>query len=121
MSPTFMLHEHELYSGTCGTDFVDIDSSMKRPITIGVYGHPSHLRSEYVMKVIFYENFDKSPEDMSDYLPGDLQEWRYNVTDILSDKAELDEHQSRSSLVEIAEILFSILTFLIELVLEVLV
>jgi len=121
MSPTFMLHEHELHSGTCGTDFVDIDSSMKRPIAIGIYGHPSYLRSEYVMKVIFYENSDKPPEGFeSDYLPGDLQEWRYNVTDIFSDKVELAERHSRSSLIEIAEILFSILTFLVELVLEVL-
>lgn len=125
MTPTFQLHEHEFHSSTCGTDLVDIDNSMKRPIAIGVYGYPLYPRSEYVMKVIFYEEANEPPETGANsldsvYLPVDLQEWRHNVTDIFSDDQEGEGHHAKSSLIEIAEILFSILTFLIELVIEML-
>ncbi|XP_064622613.1 UPF0669 protein v1g209471-like [Lineus longissimus] len=43
---------YELQSVTCGDDEVLIPTSMKRPIGIGVYGHPSHKESKYVMSLM---------------------------------------------------------------------
>ncbi|XP_044576968.1 UPF0669 protein C6orf120 homolog [Cotesia glomerata] len=36
-----------LQSTTCGEDIIFIPQSFKRPVSIGVYGHPSHEASQY--------------------------------------------------------------------------
>jgi hypothetical protein len=43
---------YELQSVTCGDDELLIPTSMKRPIGIGVYGHPSQDTSKYVMSLL---------------------------------------------------------------------
>lgn len=51
IEPTFDLDRHSLQSITCGEDIVEVPTHFKRPVNIGVYGHPSHESSLYVLQV----------------------------------------------------------------------
>ncbi|XP_076181183.1 UPF0669 protein v1g209471-like [Ptiloglossa arizonensis] len=54
--PTYQLDEYCLQSATCGEDIILIPDSFKRPVSIGVYGHPSYEISKYILLV--YETTD---------------------------------------------------------------
>ncbi|CAG5099574.1 Similar to Ercc4: DNA repair endonuclease XPF (Mus musculus) [Cotesia congregata] len=45
--PTYEPDQYCLQSTTCGEDIIFIPQSFKRPVSIGVYGHPSHEASQY--------------------------------------------------------------------------
>ncbi|XP_049640979.1 UPF0669 protein C6orf120 homolog [Suncus etruscus] len=60
LHPSF--DDYALQSATCGGDLVAIPSHFQRPVGIGVYGHPSHLESEFEMKVYY----DRAPEQRPD-------------------------------------------------------
>lgn len=49
--PTFDPETYCLQSSTCGVDSVDIPKGFRRPVGIGVYGHPSHESSNYLLEV----------------------------------------------------------------------
>ncbi|XP_014486737.1 PREDICTED: UPF0669 protein C6orf120 homolog isoform X2 [Dinoponera quadriceps] len=49
--PTYELDHYCLQSTTCGEDIIFIPKSFKRPVSIGVYGHPSHEISKYTLLV----------------------------------------------------------------------
>ncbi|XP_040821103.1 UPF0669 protein C6orf120 homolog [Ochotona curzoniae] len=49
LHPSF--DDYELQSATCGRDGVCVPARFRRPVGIGVYGHPSHRDSEFEMKV----------------------------------------------------------------------
>ena len=49
LSPDYI--NYELCSATCGLDDVIIPSEMIRPVGVGIFGHPSHEISEYVLSV----------------------------------------------------------------------
>ncbi|XP_017880589.1 UPF0669 protein C6orf120 homolog [Ceratina calcarata] len=49
--PTFDPDQNCLQSITCGDDIILIPDSFKRPVSIGIYGHPSHENSTYVLLV----------------------------------------------------------------------
>lgn len=53
---------YKLQSATCGHDVVVVPRDFVRPVGIGIYGHPSHLESEFEMRVFY----DQTPvtEDM---------------------------------------------------------
>jgi len=40
-----------LKSETCGIDVVSVDSSIQRPVYIGIYGHPFYLSSKYKLSI----------------------------------------------------------------------
>ncbi|XP_078674345.1 UPF0669 protein v1g209471-like [Branchiostoma floridae x Branchiostoma belcheri] len=50
LSPDF--DNYDMNSVTCGDDRVDIPADMKRPIGIGIYGHPSHDAARYRFTVL---------------------------------------------------------------------
>nr|XP_003705895.2 PREDICTED: DNA repair endonuclease XPF [Megachile rotundata] len=54
--PTYEPDQYCLQSATCGEDTILIPDSFKRPVSIGVYGHPSHEVSKYILLV--YETTD---------------------------------------------------------------
>lgn len=65
--PTYEPDQYCLQSATCGEDTILIPDSFKRPVSIGVYGHPSHEVSKYILLV--YEttdteniSYEKTPE-----------------------------------------------------------
>ncbi|XP_008065684.1 UPF0669 protein C6orf120 homolog, partial [Carlito syrichta] len=49
LHPSF--DDYALQSATCGPDEVSIPAHFRRPVGIGVYGHPSHLESEFEIRV----------------------------------------------------------------------
>ncbi|KAK2583993.1 hypothetical protein KPH14_006453 [Odynerus spinipes] len=49
--PTYEPDHYSLQSTTCGEDIILIPDSFKRPVSIGVYGHPSHELSRYTLLV----------------------------------------------------------------------
>lgn len=67
MKPKFDLSEHDLQSITCGQDVVQLTEEFRRPIGIGVYGHPSHETSDFVLDVIgvdYFDDNDRSDDDI---------------------------------------------------------
>ncbi|XP_054992736.1 UPF0669 protein C6orf120 homolog [Sorex araneus] len=60
LHPSF--DDYALQSATCGRDLVAIPGHFQRPVGIGIYGHPSHLESEFEMKVYH----DRTPEQGPD-------------------------------------------------------
>nr|XP_033201374.1 UPF0669 protein v1g209471-like [Bombus vancouverensis nearcticus] len=54
--PTYEPDQYCLQSATCGDDVIVIPDSFKRPVSIGIYGHPSHESSKYILLV--YETTD---------------------------------------------------------------
>ncbi|KAK3561983.1 hypothetical protein QTP86_022361, partial [Hemibagrus guttatus] len=44
---------YKLQSVTCGHDVVVVPVDFVRPVGIGIYGHPSHLESEFEMRVFY--------------------------------------------------------------------
>ncbi|CAL7944606.1 unnamed protein product [Xylocopa violacea] len=49
--PTYEPDHYCLQSATCGEDIILIPDNFKRPVSIGVYGHPSHENSRYILLV----------------------------------------------------------------------
>lgn len=49
--PTYEPSHYSLQSTTCGEDIILVPDSFKRPVSIGVYGHPSHEISRYTLLV----------------------------------------------------------------------
>ncbi|XP_011692832.1 PREDICTED: UPF0669 protein C6orf120 homolog [Wasmannia auropunctata] len=78
--PTYEPDHYCLQSATCGEDIIFIPKSFKRPVSIGVYGHPSHEISKYtllVSEVIVDDN------DTSSY--GETSRSTYRTRDRLRD------------------------------------
>lgn len=59
LHPSF--DDYALQSVTCGPDEVSIPAHFRRPVGIGIYGHPSHHESEFEMKVYFDRSVEQSP------------------------------------------------------------
>lgn len=51
VQPTFDLDNHCLQSTTCGGERLELPRHFKRPVGIGIYGHPSHTVSVYELEV----------------------------------------------------------------------
>jgi hypothetical protein len=49
LHPSF--DDRELQSATCGRDVVAVPAHFRRPVGVGIYGHPSHDTSDFEMKV----------------------------------------------------------------------
>lgn len=59
LKPTFDIENHELQSTTCGLEQVNVSPVYDRPLSIAVYGHPSHDISFYELKIDVFD----PPED----------------------------------------------------------
>ena len=59
--PTFMFESHYMSSTTCGLDILALPHFLKRPVHIGVYGHPRHPVSKYLLQVVIVENQEFDP------------------------------------------------------------
>ncbi|CAG2240701.1 UPF0669 protein C6orf120 homolog,UPF0669 protein v1g209471 [Mytilus edulis] len=56
LSPNF--EDYVIQSNTCGMEEVEIPSTMKRPVGIGIYGHPNYKMSEYRLSIYFLKQYD---------------------------------------------------------------
>ena len=53
---------YDLQAVTCGMDEVEVPVDMKRPVGVGVYGHPSHELSVFDLHVYVAEDGEASSE-----------------------------------------------------------
>lgn len=67
LHPSF--DDYELQSVTCGQDVVYVPTHFHRPVGIGIYGHPSHLESEFEMKVYYDQTVVEYPFGDGSYNP----------------------------------------------------
>lgn len=65
LHPTF--DDYNLQSVTCGNDVIVVPSHFQRPVGIGIYGHPSHLESEFEMRVYLDQTVEEDPFAMASY------------------------------------------------------
>ena len=56
LSPTF--DDYAIQSNTCGREEVEIPSGMKRPVGIGIFGHPNYVHTEYQLSIYFVTQYD---------------------------------------------------------------
>ncbi|KAL4699610.1 hypothetical protein H8957_000561 [Semnopithecus entellus] len=106
LHPSF--DDYELQSATCGPDAVSIPAHFRRPVGIGVYGHPSHLESEFEMKVYYDGTVEQHPFGEAAY-PAD-------GADAGQKHARAPEDASQ----EEESVLWTILISILKLVLEIL-
>ncbi|KAM7172032.1 LOW QUALITY PROTEIN: UPF0669 protein C6orf120 homolog [Macrochelys suwanniensis] len=71
LHPSF--DEYELQSVTCGQDVVYVPAHFRRPVGIGIYGHPSHLESEFEMKVYYDRTIVDYPFAEASYNPEEME------------------------------------------------
>lgn len=107
--PDYEPEKYDLHSASCGIDIVYIPNSFKRPIGIGVYGHPSYENSTYLLE-IYYDT------EIEEYVDYGKENFDY-VEDSNSDNSEENDTNfkfSRSmvlsgfwAVMEVLELLFS--------------
>ncbi|XP_015713467.1 UPF0669 protein C6orf120 homolog [Coturnix japonica] len=71
LHPSF--DEYELQSVTCGQDVVHVPAHFRRPVGIGIYGHPSHQESEFEMKVYYDRTVVQYPFGEASYNPEEME------------------------------------------------
>lgn len=71
LHPSF--DDYELQSVTCGQDVVHIPAHFRRPVGIGIYGHPSHQESEFEMKVYYDRTVVQYPFGEASYNPDEME------------------------------------------------
>uniref|UniRef100_A0A9J2P886 DOMON domain-containing protein n=1 Tax=Ascaris lumbricoides TaxID=6252 RepID=A0A9J2P886_ASCLU len=105
--PGVGVHDHDMLSATCGLDVLDVPQSAKRPVHLGVYGHPSKSETSYKMLFFMMEKQESEfEEDVN--IPAEL---------IHSFETE-EEHSSYSH--SFRETLFTISRFMFEVLIEIL-
>ncbi|KAF1450927.1 UPF0669 protein C6orf120 homolog isoform 1-T5 [Spheniscus humboldti] len=106
LHPSF--DEYELQSVTCGQDVVHVPAHFRRPVGIGIYGHPSHLESEFEMKVYYDRTVVQYPFGEASYNPEEME-----ANQKYSQSSE-DESQDEES------VFWTILIGILKLILEIL-
>lgn len=106
LHPTF--DDYNLQSVTCGNDVVVVPAHFQRPVGIGIYGHPSHLESEFEMRVYLDQTLEEDPFAMASY----------NNEETETTKKQ--QQSAESSPQDEESILWTILIGILKLVLEIL-
>ncbi|XP_023229500.1 UPF0669 protein v1g209471-like [Centruroides sculpturatus] len=116
--PTFEIENHNLQSVTCGLDRIDVPFEFKRPIIIGVYGHPSQDFSIYELEVIV----DDSPEEYKDYSTENLSSGSSPPPPVPSPSKRSHESDENSTLwsvfTTVLQILWTVFITVLQIVLE---
>ncbi|XP_066104274.1 UPF0669 protein C6orf120 homolog [Saccopteryx bilineata] len=105
LHPSF--DDYELQSATCGRDLVAVPAHFRRPVGIGVYGHPSHRDSEFEMRVYFDRTVQRHPFGDSAYADG-------------AETSHPHAYDPEGASQEEESVLWTILISLLKLVLEIL-
>uniref|UniRef100_A0A3Q2D0V6 Chromosome 6 open reading frame 120 n=1 Tax=Cyprinodon variegatus TaxID=28743 RepID=A0A3Q2D0V6_CYPVA len=58
---------YKLQSVTCGHDVVVVPGDFKRPVGIGIYGHPSYKESEFEIRVFYDQAVPQDPFESGSY------------------------------------------------------
>ncbi|XP_069463054.1 UPF0669 protein C6orf120 homolog [Ambystoma mexicanum] len=104
LHPSF--DEYELQSTTCGQDIIVVPSYFQRPVGIGIYGHPSHMESEFEIKVYHDRTVQTNPFSEASY---DSEEREAN---------QRKQNKPQDAPPEEESILWTILMMILKVVLE---
>ncbi|XP_038633496.1 UPF0669 protein C6orf120 homolog [Scyliorhinus canicula] len=96
--------DYELQSATCGRDWVAVPARFRRPVAVAVYGHPSHLETEFEMRVYLDQEVTEDPFD----------ELSYQTDEATGDRTPGDTVQEEKS------VMWTIMIGILKLVLEIL-
>ncbi|XP_038160786.1 UPF0669 protein C6orf120 homolog [Cyprinodon tularosa] len=58
---------YKLQSVTCGHDVVVVPGDFKRPVGIGIYGHPSYKESKFEIRVFYDQAVPQDPFESGSY------------------------------------------------------
>lgn len=107
LQPDFELENHDLQSVTCGLDSVLIPASFKRPVGVGVYGHPHHAESRYFLEIYLS---DVNDEPFYVEQPDLLKKHKYTAADmpVYGEKHE-EESLLWTIIVGVLKVLFDVL------------
>ncbi|OCT79959.1 hypothetical protein XELAEV_18026775mg, partial [Xenopus laevis] len=108
LNPTF--DDYELQSTTCGLDKITVPHDFSRPVGIGIYGHPSHMESEFELKVYFDRKLRTDPFAEASFDPEKLG----------ANQKQQQQQTSLDSSQEEESILWTILIGILKIVLEIL-
>lgn len=86
--PTYEPERYCLHSATCGIDVVDVPPEFKRPVGIGIYGHPSHDESHYTLEIIL------KPEETNHFSNSEPEEFSP-----LEENDDFEEDNTRKTLI----------------------
>ena len=59
--PNYLFEHHAMSSTTCGLDQLALSSHQKRPVHIGVYGHPRYVNTRYRLDVVIVTAVEFDP------------------------------------------------------------
>ena len=101
--------DYELNSVTCGEDIVEVPLEMKRPVYIGVFGHPSHDVSHYNLFIYHEDSRHYSYSNAGSGGSGSSSSKRPHTKSGMSDPKDNEESLLWNIFVGILKILLDIL------------
>ncbi|KAM4772288.1 UPF0669 protein C6orf120 homolog [Rhinophrynus dorsalis] len=107
LNPSF--DEYELQSTTCGLDMITVPEHFTRPVGIGIYGHPSHLESEFEIRVYYDRTVREDPFADASYDPEELEVSKKKQRQTSMDSSQEEESVLRTILIGILKIILEIL------------
>ncbi|KAG9483995.1 hypothetical protein GDO78_009744 [Eleutherodactylus coqui] len=107
LNPNF--DDYELQSTTCGLDVVIVPADFRRPVGIGIYGHPFYLDSEFEIKVYYDRTIQEDPFAEASYDPERMEASRKPQTPAAQDASQEEESVLRTILIGILKIVLEIL------------
>ena len=112
--PTFMFESHYMSSTTCGLDVLALPHYFKRPVHIGVYGHPRHPVSKYLLQVVIVEDREFDPFSAEEDSTRERREEREG-------EAGRDESDFWTGEQSTVKMIFTILRHILEIVLDIMI
>lgn len=123
--PTFMFDKHYMSSTTCGVDILALTKYFKRPVHIGVYGHPRNSLSKYRLDVVVVEQeeqdfFAYEQDGYSESATRDDAKTKGEGRARSSDKSG-DDSDFWSGEQSTVKVIFTILRHILEIVLDIMI
>ena len=123
LSPTY--EDYTIQSNTCGKEEVEIPSSMKRPVGIGIYGHPNYEQTEYRLSIYYLTQYDDADyaelseifNRIEDEENSDQRYSNYDKSSQYNSKSNGSDQEDRES---IWSVLGTILSTILKIIFEVL-
>ncbi|XP_018415481.1 PREDICTED: UPF0669 protein C6orf120 homolog [Nanorana parkeri] len=107
LNPSF--DEYELHSMTCGQDVVVVPDYFKRPVGIGIYGHPFYKESEFEIKVYYDPTIHDDPFADASYDPEEMEASHEKQRQPQLDATHEEESVLQTILIGILKIILEIL------------
>lgn len=119
--PTFMFESHYMSSTTCGLDVLALPHYIKRPVHIGVYGHPRHPVSKYLLQVVIVEDREFDPFSAEEESTRERREERETGGESQRKSRGGEESDFWTGEQSTVKMIFTILRHILEIVLDIMI